>query len=422
MKKKFLLIIFINLLTLPIYAIFENKTNSADIKSVRMFRSGWETSQPIISLGSSEQLLFSFDDLSGSSETYEYTIIHCTPEWENSELNPIEYIDGFALNQIMNYRHSYTTTYQYVHYELLIPNKDISLKISGNYILIVTKPGDSNYIITRRFYITDNKINISSIVRNSRQPNLSDTHQELNFSILHPNYKIDNPRDEIKTIIQQNRREDNIITNLKPQFIRPDELVYNYTTESSFEATNEFRYFDTRTIKYVVETIYSVDYYEPFYHFTLTPTFSREHTPYFFRQDFDGEYVVNRKDAIDHNLEADYVFVHFTIPLAAPFINESVHAIGEGFGWNASTDNRFQYNLYNHCYEYTALLKQGVYDYMIGVNDSKSTKLDFSRFESNYLYTENNYTIFVYQKALSDNYSRLIGISYINSLHNRNIL
>lgn len=420
--SKHIAILFFLLITHPIFAFFQNEVTSADIKTVRMHRSGWEISQPIINLGSNEQLLFSFDDLSGSSETYEYKIIHCTPDWEDSKLNPIEYIDGFAVNQIMNYRHSYTTSYQYVHYELLIPNRDIALKLSGNYILVVTKSGETNPIIIRRFYITESKVNIEALIRTSRQPNINKTHQELNFKIAHPNYKIDNPQTEIQTIIQQNRREDNIITNLKPQFIRPDELVYNYTTESSFEATNEFRYFDARTVKYTVETIYSADYYEPFYHFTLTPTFSRDNIPYFFRQDFDGEYVVNRRDAIDHNLEADYVFVHFTLPLDAPFKNATIHVIGEGFGWNASTDNAFQYNLYNKCYEHTALVKQGVYDYMIGVKEGDSNTIDFERFEGNYLYTENNYTIFIYQKTIADNHFRLIGVNYANSLHNRSIL
>lgn len=402
---------------------YSNSVFSSDIKTVRLHKLGWETSTPILKLGTADQLLFSFDDLSGNSETYNYAIIHCTPDWEETGLNTTEYVDGFPTNQLLNYKYSYSATYRYVHYELQLPNSDISFKLSGNYIIKVTKAGDDKPIITRRFYVVDNRVTISPTVKLSHNPNLIDTHQEVNFSIFYPDLKIDNPREDIKVVVQQNGREDNKVTNLLPQFIRPNELVYDYTTESSFEATNEFRWLDIRTFKYLSERTIKIDYFDPFYHVTITPDFTRDYSSYFLREDFEGQYVIMVKDRKDPALEADYAFVHLTVPLDAPFVKStSLHAIGEGFGWMPTPENAFQYNFGNHCYELSVLLKQGVYDYVLGVKEEDSKVIDFKRFEGNYRMTENNYTIFVYLKGISDNYSQLIGVEIAHSFRNGNNL
>ena len=53
---------------------------------------------------------------------------------------------------------------------------------------------------------------------------------------------------------------------------------------------------------------------------------------------------------------------------------------------------------------------------MIGVKEQGKEVLDFSRFEGNNRFAENDYTIFVYYKAVADNYEQLIGLEIVNSL------
>lgn len=415
-SKALIYIGFFLLISTTSFAKYTNTTYSPDIKSVQLYKNGWPLAKPVITLNTTDQIALSFDDLSGSSETYNYTVVHCTPDWEESGLNPTEYVNGFAVNQILSYKYSYSTTYRYVHYELLLPNRDINFRISGNYILKATKADEETPIFTRRFYVLDNQVSINADIRTPHLSDLSNSSQEINFSIFYPNFKINNPREDIKVIIQQNGREDNMVTNLMPQFLRPDELVYNYSSETTFEGTNEFRWIDFRSLRLYSQRTAKVDFFDPFYHVTITPDYPRTRSNYYLNQDFNGKYVINVQEGRDPNLEADYAFVHLTVPLDAPFTTESLHAIGEAFGWMPTNDNKFLYNFDIHCYELSILLKQGIYDYLLGVKEKGNTKIDFERFEGNNRLTENDYSFFVYYKGITDNYTQLIGIQFANSI------
>jgi len=65
------------------------------IKSVKFHHRGLVTSMPIVDLYSSGILNLSFDDLEGGSKTYNYEIIYCDRNWNPSDLNTTEYLDGF---------------------------------------------------------------------------------------------------------------------------------------------------------------------------------------------------------------------------------------------------------------------------------------------------------------------------------------
>ncbi len=396
--------------------VLENKIYSPDVKSAQLYKVGWPLSQPFLKLGGTDQLLLSFDDLTGSAESYSYTVVHCNSDWEESGLNPVEYIDGFSVNPILNYKYSFSTTYRYVHYELLLPNRDLNFKISGNYVVKVTKEGDVLPSLIKRFYVVDNKVSIKATVKPPINSLYRDTHQDLKFSIYYPNLKISNPHSDISVFIRQNGREDSEVRHLKAQYIRPDELVYDYFTETLFEGLNEFRWLDIRSFRFQSERTAAVGYYDPFYHVDVVPDYTRNEVVYFFRQDYNGKYILNVKEGRDPALEADYAFAHLFVPLDAPFVNSSLHLFGDAFGWNASDENQFQYNFDTHRYEFTTLLKQGLYDYMIGVKEQGKEVLDFSRFEGNNRFAENDYTIFVYYKAVTDNYEQLIGLEIVNSL------
>lgn len=82
--------------------IFNNK-----IKSVQLFKEGWNLSYPVMKLGSSDRLVLHFDLLGNEPETYYYSFIHCNREWQKSDINTSDYLDGFSENQVKNMiRHS----------------------------------------------------------------------------------------------------------------------------------------------------------------------------------------------------------------------------------------------------------------------------------------------------------------------------
>ena len=68
------------------YAIIYRDTVCKDnIKTVQLFKSGWEMSLPVIQLKTEDKLELDFDDVSDKAKRYFYTIIHCNADWEASD-------------------------------------------------------------------------------------------------------------------------------------------------------------------------------------------------------------------------------------------------------------------------------------------------------------------------------------------------
>ena len=163
MKKTFLLLC-IACLTVCSHAqpefkniLLENKVYMDGIGSVTLRPVGMLHRDAIVSLGQGEgsELSLQFDDLEEESRYFKYTFIHCTHDWKISDMNPIEYIDGFMEDVIEQYDHSFNTMTHYIHYSLQFPTPNMSFTLSGNYILFVYDDTPDNPVLTRRFMVTE---------------------------------------------------------------------------------------------------------------------------------------------------------------------------------------------------------------------------------------------------------------------------
>lgn len=397
---------------------YENAVYKPSVKTVKMYREGFMLSNPIIYVDEEQPLVFTFDDLSTEIKNYSYTIIHCDADWTESFLPQSEYLDGFIENPIDDYAPSYNTIFNYINYRVTLPNENVRLKLSGNYVLVVFEDGDTkNVVLTQRFYVYENQVDIKGTVRRATTDAFKGESQEVDFSIFHPNFSIQNPREEVKVVIMQNNRWDNAITDLKPLYIRDGELNYDYNRENVFKAGNEFRYFDIRTNRYNGENIIATDFIRPYFHKTIHPDEVRNGKKYFAYKDMNGKYVVESQDreVQDFNTECDYVFVHFSLPLESPLLGGSVNVFGELTQWNANESNEMTYNFDTGRYELSLLLKQGYYNYQYVYVPKGATKADHTNLEGSFWLTENDYQIFVYYREISGRYDRLIGYTQLNS-------
>ena len=84
----------------------ENKIYRPEISTVICYNQQKEQSTPVIKLKSAERLIFSFDDLEGGSKNYWYTIEHYTHDWKPSNLSPIDYLESFSDDRIVDYAYS----------------------------------------------------------------------------------------------------------------------------------------------------------------------------------------------------------------------------------------------------------------------------------------------------------------------------
>src|SRR5512139_4062872 len=87
------------------------------IKTVQLYKEGWNLSYPVIKIGSDEKLVLHFDLLGDRTEAYDYTFIHCDKDWNRSDIFPNDYIEGFQENRIEDFKPSFNTTMSYIHYK-----------------------------------------------------------------------------------------------------------------------------------------------------------------------------------------------------------------------------------------------------------------------------------------------------------------
>lgn len=401
---------------------YEDAVYREEIKTVMMYREGFELSNPVWEMGENVPLVFKFDDLSGEVKDYYYTIVHCDADWNESYIPQNDYIEGFFDNPLKDIARSFNTTFSYVNYRLYLPNEDVDFKISGNYALIVYEGNNKeNIVLSKRFHVVEPLVRIEGTVRRATLDAFRGENHEVDFTVFHEKLNIMNPRQDIKVVIQQNNRWDNAIRNLKPLFIRDGQLIYDYNRENVFAAGNEFRYFDNRTNRVNGENVLATEFHRPYYHKTIMPDEVRSNKRFFSYRDMNGKYVVESQDpqVRDYDTECDYTFVHFTLPLESILLGGSVNVFGALNNWNANKTNEMTWNFDTSAYELTMLLKQGYYNYMYVYVPQGSSSADHTNIEGSFWEAENDYQILVYYREMSGRYDRLIGYRQLNSVVNR---
>lgn len=427
MNKQFILIL-ISFLLLQIANAqegnfyYENAVYNENIKTVLMYREGFELSNPVIDLYEGVSLVFKFDDLSGEVKNYYYTIVHCDADWNESFIIQSDYLDGFPDSPLEDYEMSFNTTFNYINYQLLLPNENVQFKISGNYVLVIFEDNDKEkVVITQRFNVIEPLVEVEGTVRRATLDAFKGENQEVDFTVFHENLIINNPQKEVKIVIMQNNRWDNAIRNLKPLFIKDRELIYDYNRENVFLAGNEFRYFDIRTNQLDGENVISTDFHRPYFHKTLMTDEVRVNKKFFSYEEMNGKYAIESQDreVQDADLECDYTFVHFNLPLETILMGGSVNVFGALTGWNANKSNEMTWNFNTSRYELTLLLKHGYYNYQYVYVKQGSLVADHQNIEGSFWETENDYQIFVYFTDLAGRYDRLVGYRQLNSVVNR---
>jgi len=394
-----------------------DKVYKSSIKTVQFHREGWDMTYPIIELNGTDRLELSFDDLSDQIGNYSYSLQHCDADWRPSRMVPDEYMEGFAENPLQDYALSFNTTVSYVHYELVLPNEEVRIRVSGNYVLKVFEDYDPNkFVLTKRFSVAESLSSINGrAARPTHVPYRDEDHQ-VSFHVNLGSVSVNDPYSEIKVAIQQNNRWNMAIRSLKPLFVRGNILDYSYQEDNVFKAGNEYRYFDIKSMRYQSQFIQSIDYQVPNYHVFLYPDQARDRRPYFFHEDLNGRYYIEVQEGVDREIESDYVYVHFTLPLDVPLKDGDLYISGALANWNYTTENKMVYNFDKKAYELEMLLKQGYYNYEYALVREGSLFPDATFVEGSHYETENDYVVYVYLSTTTSRYDRLTGYQFLNSV------
>ena len=398
----------------------ENIEYKPFIKTVLLYKAGFEMSSPVILLNSNEKLELTFDDLDSDLKHYKYTIVHCESDWTTSTLvSESDYIDGFREEQIDQHSYSNNTTVHYTHFSTTFPSDNMRPKISGNYIMKVYIEDPAEIAFTRRFSIVESSpVGITGEVHQATNPAYKYTKQKLDFEVHLNGMRIGDPSREIRIVIRQNDRIDNANTTLKPRFNSSDVLDYNYDEENNFNGGNEFRNFDTKSLMYQSERINKIEYDSGVYRVYLLDDLKRTSKNYISDKDINGRMVI-RCDGHPESgeTEADYAWVHFFLK-SDIFITGPVYIVGALTGWEVNENSKMKYNPSLKGYEKWIYLKQGYYNYLFVLKDAHTSSTDESVIEGSHWETENVYTVFVYLHELGGMTDRLIGVQDLGSTHN----
>ncbi len=390
-----------------------NKIIDENLLYYKAYNTKNNLSLPFISLNSNEKIKISFD-YKGDLTDFNYKIIHCDRNWNESDINELDYIDGFIENQVTEYDNSFNTNINYYHYSIELPNRDINLKKSGNYKLVVYKNyNEDDIVFISHFYVVEPIVNISGKVRASTQPQHINTSHEIMFDIEYRKLKVFNPNSELKVYIWQNgdiygKR------HISPEFIRNNTLSFKYKKDNIFLAGNEFRNFSTENIKFLNRYVEKVEYNGNNILVNLFPTNIKSNKPYTYEKDINGFYIIQAENKTDPNTEADYTNIYFSLKMDKP-LDKDIYVFGALSNWSIYDKFKMQYDYNTKTYNLNTLLKQGYYNYKYVIFDSKLKKIDKSFIDGNYYETENDYFVAVYYRDSSDNYDRLVGYQYFNS-------
>ena len=385
-------------------------------KSVQIYREGWPMSYPVIKQRNDVPLILEFDELADQASDLSYKVLHCNADWTFSGLSEQEYLEGYMENQIRDYRTSFNTYFNYTHYRLQLPNKDLSFKLSGNYIVIVYRGyNESEVVLTRRFMITENIISIEGRAKIPELNMYAGCCQEVDFTVVHAGYPINDPFSESSVHIYQNGIWDLGIHDLKPFRVEQGRLIYDHQEENIFMGGNEFRLFDTKNTRTPTYYVQSIDYVSPYFHFTLKPDKPNKAHLYFAKDDINGRFFIESEDGSEPAVDADYVFVHFQLDMPLPLYDGNVYIAGALTGWQFTEENRMNYDPEKGAYLQTLLLKQGVYNYRYVFVPDNASSIDISAIEGSHFETQNEYLILFYHRVPGERYDRLIGHQVVHS-------
>lgn len=370
---------------------------------------------PIFQLGDAFQL--QFDDLYGNDASYFYEIVHCDYNWNPSDIQKRDYLQGFDNQRIQESSSSFNCLQIYTHYRLPFPNSTTQLKISGNYMLKILNE-DKEVVFSRKFIVYENLVTVPIQIKRARTVTNLDTKHNLEFTIKSNVINFQNPLKNIKTVLLQNGKFNNAIKNISPQFTIGNDLVYKYDTPTQFWAGNEFLYFDNKEIRVASNTISRVDSQKDIYSSYLFTNEARANSNYYNNQDVNGNFVIRRLFAENSDVEADYAWVYFS--LSAPLFRSSdgtIYVTGMFNNYALTAENKMEYNPEKAIYEKAILIKQGFTNFeYLAVKPNGSIDSE-NAIDGNYFQTENEYTVLVYYKEDTDRFTRIIGKGSASSLN-----
>ncbi len=419
--KKYGFVFLMLLTTICSLAQLPDVVYKPNIKCVRFHPYGNQEGLPVYNLNSTDQLELNFDDLDGNIKSYYYTFQLCDYNWTPVDISPFLYIKGFTQQRIATNRYSSIALTRYTHYQAMLPDRNTTITMSGNYLLKIFLDADTSKLaFTRRLLVLEPKAAIAAKVVQPLTPQWFRSHQKIMFSANITGLNTFSAAQQVKVVVLQNNRWDNAQKDIPPTFVRGSTLEYNTENYGIFAGGKEWRWLDLRSFRLQSDRVDHADYKKTSTDIFLKNDADRSGEKYTYYRDLNGMFMVITYESINPYWQGDFATVHFSLaaPGGQPYANKDVYLAGQFTDYAFNDKTKMVFNAEKGVYECSAFLKQGYYNYTYiavdKINTAQKTELEGSYWE-----TENNYTILMYYKAFNDRADRLIGVSTIDSRTDR---
>jgi hypothetical protein len=187
-----------------VHAQIPNKINKEQIKTVYLSQN--TTNELIVDnlcldIERQGNIHLFFDDLNLVNTNYFLRIVHCQSDWKPSPLNEIEYLADFNDIPIRYPETSMGTKIPYKQFKISLPK----VKVSGNYIaMIYANRNKRDTVLTKRFSIYQNEINVGSKISFAKSNYLRSTHQFIDLTLGYPANYLINSDENLKIEVRKN--------------------------------------------------------------------------------------------------------------------------------------------------------------------------------------------------------------------------
>lgn len=368
---------------------------------------------PVISLAGTQQLCFSFDEITDDRSYLRCRLIHCNADWRPSALVESEYVDGFNEASIEDFGYSSNTFIRYVNYRFCIGGEGLTPLVSGNYIWQVYNEDEpDNIILQARFRVVEESATLFATASSQTDLGINDHFQQLAVEAAIPTDLNANLYSDLLLVVTQNNRPDTSRIINHPMRVDGNKVIYEHLQDLIFPAGNEYRRFETVRNDYPGMGVDSTRYSEPLYHAYLTPSVSRADRPYFYDETQKGRFKIDEYNSTDPNLGADYIMTHFALDYPE-VVNGDVYIEGDLALRDYSDFNRLKYNRGTGLYTIELPLKQGSYNFQYVIKGKEDSRAHAVPIEGSNFQTLNEYNLYLYLRLPGQRADRLLATSTI---------
>jgi len=378
--------------------------DTSRIRSVQLFR-GTPAGVPVITLGSSETLTLNFDEIAEQVNMFSVSLSHHNADWTESNLIPAFFMGGFMEDVIQGGTPNMLGYPSFFSYTYRFPNRDFSVRASGNYQLHIHDYASREILFTLPFIVQEDRGSLSVRVEDFFDFRATPKHQ-IFANYVHPEF-IRMPQSDLKFVFTQNQFWGRSVTATEADVSTPGQITRHQTREQSFPARYEFRTLWMDDIQTTTRDIIEVrpDARPPLVRLQfdvvdldINPRFSRSYR--------FGEPSTSRN--------ARYADVEFNLQRPEWIRrNAEIFVTGSFVNWQIQEEFRMEYIHDEDAFRSTGLIKEGRYDYKYVLIENNT--VDVFPLSAFFADTRQFYQVIIYYHDLQQGYDRVL--QFINFEH-----